>query len=207
MKTADAPNRPGTVALRLRALAHPLRWQLLDVVASEGSATATRCAELTGESVASCAYHLGILAKYGYLEPVPGVRGREKPWRPTTQLTADLAAADADAASRSDAEAGTAAAIAFLQSQTDLIRTRLLRESQEPPEWRDTSLMAAALVYVTPPELRQIKEELGALLQKLDKFSERAADPAKRPAGSRPARLFLTSYPDPPPPGTKGPVQ
>jgi hypothetical protein len=45
------------VALRLRALAHPLRWKLFDIVFREGTATATRCAELTGESVASCSYH------------------------------------------------------------------------------------------------------------------------------------------------------
>lgn len=69
----------------LRALAHPLRWKLIDVLEREGDATATRCAELTGESVASCAYHLGILAKYGYVEASPGRTGREKPWRLTGQ--------------------------------------------------------------------------------------------------------------------------
>ena len=52
-------------ALTLRALTHPLRWKLLDLIGSELSATATRCAEVLGESVASCSYHLGILAKYG----------------------------------------------------------------------------------------------------------------------------------------------
>ena len=63
----------------LRALAHPLRWQLIDLIGSE--ATATRCAEVLGESVASCSYHLGILGKYGYIELVPGQAGKEKPWR------------------------------------------------------------------------------------------------------------------------------
>src|SRR5712692_902420 len=65
----------------LRALAHPLRWQLIDLVGSEMTATATRCAEVLGESVASCSYHLGILGKYGYIELVPGQAGKEKPWR------------------------------------------------------------------------------------------------------------------------------
>src|SRR5580700_3772892 len=68
-------------AMRLRALAHPIRWKLIDVLGSELSATATRCAEVTGESVASCSYHLGILAKYGYIELVPDQPGRETPWR------------------------------------------------------------------------------------------------------------------------------
>jgi hypothetical protein len=38
----------------LRALAHPLRWRLIDLIDSEATATATRCAEILGESVASC---------------------------------------------------------------------------------------------------------------------------------------------------------
>ena len=47
----------------MRALAHPLRLDLLDLL-GDGPLTATQCAEATGESVASCAYHLGTLAKY-----------------------------------------------------------------------------------------------------------------------------------------------
>jgi hypothetical protein len=66
-------------------------------VASEESATATRCAEVLGESVASCSYHLGILAKYGYIEPVPGQPGREKPWR-VIQFRQDLTAEGLDPA-------------------------------------------------------------------------------------------------------------
>ena len=34
----------------LRALAHSLRWQLVDLLGSEGSATATRCARAISES-------------------------------------------------------------------------------------------------------------------------------------------------------------
>ena len=83
------PGHPDPKALR--ALAHPLRWKLIDVLGSENGATATRCALATlGESVASCSYHLGMLAKYGYIEEVPDRPGREKPWRltrPDQQLT------------------------------------------------------------------------------------------------------------------------
>jgi hypothetical protein len=64
----------------LRALAHPLRWQLIDLLDSTGQATATQCADALGETVASCAYHLSILGKYGYARQVTGHAGREKPW-------------------------------------------------------------------------------------------------------------------------------
>ncbi|MGW1926347.1 winged helix-turn-helix domain-containing protein, partial [Streptomyces massasporeus] len=71
----------------LRAYAHPLRMSLVGLLRSSGPFTATRAAELTGESVASCSYHLRILAKYGLVEEAPGGRGRENPWQATARST------------------------------------------------------------------------------------------------------------------------
>src|SRR6266545_2466652 len=65
----------------MRALAHPLRLTLLELAGLEGSLTATRAATLTGESSASCSFHLRQLAKYGFLEEAEGGEGRERPWR------------------------------------------------------------------------------------------------------------------------------
>src|SRR5699024_6561425 len=65
---------------RIRALAHPVRLELLDFLGTVPDATATQCAEHIGESVASCAFHLRMLHKYGYIERA-APRGREKPWR------------------------------------------------------------------------------------------------------------------------------
>ena len=64
----------------IRALAHPLRLRILALLDDEGEVTATRCAEVTGESVASCSFHLRMLAKYGYVEAADR-RGKERPWR------------------------------------------------------------------------------------------------------------------------------
>jgi hypothetical protein len=85
----------------LRALAHPIRLQLLQVAASEGSVTSTTASERTGESTANCSFHLRLLAKYGFLEPAVGTRGRrERPWRLAShQPLADLSLQLADAVS------------------------------------------------------------------------------------------------------------
>ena len=64
----------------IRALTHPLRLRLLDLLRPGGELTATQCAQRTGESVASCSFHLRQLEKYGYVERV-AVRGKERPWR------------------------------------------------------------------------------------------------------------------------------
>lgn len=189
-------SRKGARQVRLRALAHPLRWRLLDLVSTEGSVTATRCAQVLGESVASCSYHLGILRKYGYLEAVPGIAGREKPWRPTTQLLDDMSvfAEAKPAADESAGAADEAAAEAFVDHQAALMKARLRRYSLEPEEWQAASLMGSSLMFVTATELNQINEDLVAVLRR---FEDRAADTSSRPAGARAARVFVTTYPDP----------
>src|ERR1700749_3417535 len=70
-----------TDARALRAYAHPGR------MAMEGPLTATRAAELLGESSGTCSFHLRQLAKYGLVEEAGGGTGREKPWRATATST------------------------------------------------------------------------------------------------------------------------
>src|SRR4030088_3589210 len=65
----------------LRALAHPLRLRLLELLVLRGPMTATEAADLLGESPANCSFHLRTLAKYGYVEEAGGGRGRQRPWR------------------------------------------------------------------------------------------------------------------------------
>ena len=156
-------------ALALRALAHPLRWKLIDLLGSEQSATATRCAEVLGESVASCGYHLGILAKYGYVEPVPGRTGREKPWRLATWRQ-NLSAEGLDEAG---ALASQAAFEVFLDHELERIKDQLA-EIQErygdrdgdpaarPPGAREVRVFAVTSVAPRLPRPPRAEAEAGA---------------------------------------------
>ena len=65
----------------MRAVAHPVRIALLEVLGTEGPLTATQAGELIGESPTTCSFHLRQLAKYGFIEEVAGVAGRKRPWR------------------------------------------------------------------------------------------------------------------------------
>src|SRR5215203_7352652 len=78
-------NRRVTSATELRALAHPTRLALLDLLDAEGPLTATQAGERLGESPASASFHLRTLAKYGFVEEAEGGRGRQRPWRITPQ--------------------------------------------------------------------------------------------------------------------------
>ena len=175
----------------LRALAHPLRWQLLDLLGSEGTATATRCAEVLGESVASCSYHLGMLAKYGYIEEVPGRTGREKPWR-LASTRQDLGSAGQDTEGQLAAEA---AAEAFLEHEFARTRQRYRRRSLEPERWRPKLLGES--VWLTEQEYAAAKAELSAVLARYRRDRD-LLDPSQRPAGSREARLFIAASVAPP---------
>jgi Helix-turn-helix domain len=176
----------GADALALRALAHPVRWKLIDLLGSERSATATRCAEVLGESVASCSYHLGILAKYGYIELVPDQVGREKPWRLTSNRQ-DLSGEGLGVEGELAAEAATEA---FLDHELARTKYRRRRRSLEPTEWREASKMLGSTMWVTAGELREISEELTLIAQR---YLGRYEDPDRRPAGAREARVFFTT--------------
>ncbi len=186
--TAERPHdRRAPDPLALRALAHPLRWKLIDLLGSEGTATATRCAGVVGESVASCSYHLGILAKYGYIELVPDQpSGREKPWRLTT-FEQDLSTEGLD---ETGALAAQAATEAFLDHELARIKDRLRRQDLEPAEWREASHLLWSSTWVTADELREIKDQLVAMASR---YADRLADPSRRPAGAREARILTVT--------------
>jgi Helix-turn-helix domain len=189
----------GVNALALRALAHPIRWKLIDVLGSERSATATRCAEVLGESVASCSYHLGILAKYGYIELVPGQAGREKPWRLLSyrqELSGEGLGVEGELAAEAAIEV-------FLDHELARTKDRLRRRSLEPAEWRAASQMLGSTTWVTVSELREISEQLALIAQR---HSDRYADPGRRPAGAREARVFFTTSVAPEPSAARVPT-
>lgn len=181
---------------KLRALAHPLRWQLVDLLESEGNATATRCAEVLGESVASCAYHLGILAKYGYIEEVRGP-GREKPWR-LSETEQNLSFKGLDTESQLAAEA---AIEAFLDHELARTKQRLRRATLEPEEWRPK--MVGETIWLTEEEYAAVWEELHAVVERYRR-DWGSRDATHRPTGSRETRLFISrsAGPQASPPGS-----
>jgi DNA-binding transcriptional ArsR family regulator len=66
----------------LRALAHPLRVELMNELSDFGPATASMLAERLGESSGSTSYHLRQLAKHGIVvEDEERGSGRERWWR------------------------------------------------------------------------------------------------------------------------------
>ncbi|GMA33835.1 ArsR/SmtB family transcription factor [Demequina litorisediminis] len=74
--TPDAPwpTREITDPSELRALAHPVRFALLDLLAA-GPLTATQCGERLGQTPANCSYHLRQARALRARHPRRGRRG------------------------------------------------------------------------------------------------------------------------------------
>ncbi|MFE2554606.1 winged helix-turn-helix domain-containing protein [Streptomyces sp. NPDC059352] len=173
----------------LRAYAHPLRMSLVGLLRSSGPFTATRAAELTGESVASCSYHLRILAKYGLVEEAPGGRGREKPWRATARYT-EWPEYSEDATL---AEAADALSAAVAERYFERVTRAMENRQSLPKEWRKAEQFGDSLLYLTPEELAGLGERIDALLRP---YEGRESDPSLRPEGSRAVSVLRIAYLD-----------
>ncbi|MHA7132589.1 ArsR/SmtB family transcription factor [Oerskovia turbata] len=174
---------------RIRALAHPLRLAILDLLDDEGQATATRCAEVTGESVASCSFHLRMLAKYGFVEPAERI-GREKPWKPVGTTRNSRYDPEQPGSLRAAGE------LARLVVDREAARVKHWIDAapRESPEWVLASLLTKSSFWATPEELSELSRELETIT---DRFEGRSAHPELRPEGARPARFFGVVNADP----------
>jgi len=162
----------------LRAYAHPVRMKLTGLLRREGPLTATRAAQLLGESSGTTSFHLRQLAKYGLVEEAGGGRGREKPWRATAMFTRlpDFAATPELA----EASAHVRAVLAGRYHEQ--IMEWFGRANGEPEVWQRAAPLSDYMLYVTVDELRELGEHIDALLRG---YATRVADKSARPEGSR----------------------
>ena len=174
----------------MRALAHPLRWALLDVLLVEDRATAARCAELLGESQASCSFHLRQLARYGFVEQVESGDRRERPWRMATTEQRWARVQPDETRARAAAELTWV----FVERELGKFRRWLRTAFSYPKDWQKAAGYAGAQTWLTAAELADLSDQL---VQLMKRYKDRLDDPGLRPAGSRPVRLFLMSYPLP----------
>jgi DNA-binding MarR family transcriptional regulator len=173
----------------MRALAHPLRIALLEMLTVDGPLTATEAAERLGESPANCSFHLRQLAKYHFVEETRGGRGgRHRPWR-LTQVGMRFSDLHEDAQTR-------VAASLLDQVLVDryLARYQASRRVRHthPREWQEVTGQSEFLLWVTPEELRAVTEEVEAVLRR---HADRLANTELRPEGSRPIEVLLFAFP------------
>jgi predicted ArsR family transcriptional regulator len=190
----SSPGRPSLETRRitdpheLRALTHPVRLALLEVLAVEGALTATQAGELIGESPTTCSFHFRQLAKYGFVEEAGGGAGRNRPWR-RVHLGMSFAESGQDPETAMAAEA--LSGLFFNRVLDRFEHWRRVRHSY-PPEWQEGAEATESAMYLTVDELRELASQVQGLLAR---YGERLVDPSLRPAGSRLVEVFAAAYP------------
>lgn len=186
---AAVPRRELRDPAELRALAHPLRLALLDLLAELGTATATEVSARLNESPANCSWHLRQLARYGYVEEAGTGPGRTRRWRLVLEsrriegMTAELGRAlDAVHDVQLDRQAGT-------------IRTWRAGRHDEPPAWAEASLESDCWTWLTAEEAAEFQAAYLRLLDEHILPRSQRAHATDRPASSRPVRVLTWFFP------------
>jgi predicted transcriptional regulator len=178
----------------IRALAHPMRWALLEALGQAGTLTATQASEMLGESPANCAFHLRTLAKYGFIEEAGGGHGRERPWRRVFDGMSWRT-------SREDPQATLAAQAldqVWLDRSLGLARRSMTSMASWPESLADAMGGCTSRGYLTPQEATEIYAELRETFERLvgtgGRFAKRK-DPKLRPPDALPVEFVLLGYP------------
>jgi DNA-binding transcriptional ArsR family regulator len=178
---ARAPEPPrGSIEVTdpraLRALAHPLRGELLALLRLEGPSTATRLAARVGESSGSTSYHLRQLAAFGFVAEAEGEgSGRERWWRAlhrsTRWTTADLI----------DDPAGREVVEELSHRQLSQQRRMLAAHAAErdalDDDWTAASSLNDWMLHLSPAQVRELTGELNAVLARWRDTREEPGQP------------------------------
>ncbi|MFF2373552.1 ArsR/SmtB family transcription factor [Streptomyces xiamenensis] len=187
----DDPDVVVLDAKGLRALAHPVRVQLLGLLRRNGPSTATLLAGRLGLTSGATSYHLRQLAAAGFVEE-DEERGnaRERWWRSVHLLTSF--------GDRTLREQEPEATLAFLQSVAVAHAQSTQRTLNElvtmPREWRETLGLGDRLLRLTPQEARQLRNELDEVVARYRPAS--ATGPEEAPERAERVQVVLHVLPD-----------
>ncbi|MGX6603022.1 helix-turn-helix domain-containing protein [Micromonosporaceae bacterium Da 78-11] len=157
----------------LKAVAHPLRRRLLDVLRVDGASMPSVLARTTGQAVANISHHLRVLADAGLIEEAPELaRNRKEHW--WRMLDSRISWNPDDFTP----EVADAAESLGLQRQIDVIGTWLGSPAARNEPWMNSSFSTDVWLRLSPAELA----ELGAEIQQLvERYHGRPEAPDREP--------------------------
>lgn len=163
----------------LKALAHPLRVSIYDILSQFGPQTASSLAERLGESSGATSYHLRALAKHDLIREVEG-RGtaRERWWeRPRGSVSMTNPAAIKTPAGR----AATEVVVGEFYRRREEQLQDFLRKSMrtDPDSWK--AMLSSATARLTDEQFESLAAAIGDLVDDTVKKYRDQQGPGVRP--------------------------
>lgn len=157
----------------LKAMSHPLRVRMYDLIADRGAATASQLASALGESSGTTSYHLRVLAKHGLIEDDPDRGDRRDRWwrvRPGGyQLDARRFRDDPAAGPVLEAAAGQ-----LWQQAARQLETWYRAAAGWDEAWIGASASTIVRFDATPEELAAVRDEVIEVLRRhRDRLTDR----------------------------------
>lgn len=180
----------------LKALAHPLRVQIYDILTQYGPQTASSLAAMTGESSGSTSYHLRALAKHELIREAPDRgTGRERWWeRPRGGVSFTNPEAVKTPAGRAVSQVVLGEFLTRRHQQLMRYVNESLLDSTLPES--DEALISTSTIPLTAEQNAELIERLQAVI---DEFSQRYRD--QKSPDARPVNIRADVFPL----GTEGP--
>ncbi|MBA2773168.1 MAG: helix-turn-helix transcriptional regulator [Nocardioidaceae bacterium] len=174
----------------MKALAHPVRLDLLDLLMVHGPLTASEAAVRLRQTPANVSWHLRKLAEHGFVRQATSGPGRRRPWK----VVAESLSWGDDA---EDAATATALHDVTLEREMRILRTALAHNPDEATVWRDATEVYQSRLWLTAQEAA----EIGAQIRELfTSFVDERRDPSNRPANARVMALMAWVVPTGPAP-------
>jgi DNA-binding transcriptional ArsR family regulator len=176
----------------LRALAHPLRVRIYDILSQYGPQTASSLAGRLGESSGSTSYHLRALAKHDLIREVEGKGSTRERWweRPV----GGVSFASAEAVKTPSGRAATQIVMSefFRLRQDQLLAFIDEGLTKEDDAWRDGSIVSTATARLTPAQSRELSVKIMALIDEaVDTYRNQTGE------GVRPVTIRADVFPLP----------
>lgn len=184
----------------LKALAHPLRFQLVELLVEHGPSTASGLGRLVGESSGSTSYHLRQLAEHGLIEEAEDLGSkRDRYWRVArggwTLEGFDLLERDD---TRDDAQ----------MVLDEVLRARMQRlrrwhrdAGAWGEEWVQATIEMTSRLRLTRDEMEQLRDDLVVVIDAWRARLGSRRDDGTEPAGVVPVTVQIDTFPTGDPPG------
>lgn len=152
----------------MRALAHPLRLELLGHLRTDGPATVTMLCDRVDEAPGLVSYHLHQLAKHGFIVEAPELArdGRERWWRSAHARTRWSNADFLDDPERW--AAANALQREVLRRYDELLRTYLDEQAAWGEEWNRAATNSDWFLELAPDQLRSMLDEIEQVIARYE---------------------------------------